>query len=213
MSDQTATPTVTDARPIRLGYHGSTDVAYDIIRLAGWEKPAVPLIEYDINDPFLGIREGELDLMIIKFGIREPDLAYSRVLFEDARAVVVAADHPIASRDSVSIEDLVDYDAFVRPGNFPSYVWDEVVPPRTPSGRPIRRTHRVAAIPEMMRLVAEGVAVHISLLSLSDVAPPGIRVIPIHDLPPAPVTVAWRRGVLPGHVEQFITAAETEATR
>ncbi|MEV0319425.1 LysR substrate-binding domain-containing protein [Streptomyces sp. NPDC050658] len=215
MSEQTVTTTSTraEAPVIRFGYHGSTEVAFDIVRLAGRDKADVRLVEYDINDPFRGVREGELDLMIIKFGIREPDLVYSRVLVEDARAVVVAADHPVAARDSVSVEDLVDYDAFLPPGKFPAYVWDEVVPPRTPSGRPIRRTRRVSAIPEMMSLVAKGEAVHISLLSLADVAPPGIRVVPVHDLPPAPVTVAWRRGELPDHVREFIVAAETEATR
>lgn len=206
--------TTTDVRVIRFGYHGSTQVAHDIVGLAGWDERAVRLTEYDVSDPFRGVREGELDVMIVKFGLREPDLACSRLLGEDARAVVVAADHPVAARQSVSIEDLVDYDTFAVPGNFPAYVWDEVVPPRTPAGRAVRRTHRASHIPDMMRLVAEGRAVHISLLSLADVAPPGIRVVPIHDLPPAPVTVAWRRGVeLPDHVRQFIAAAEAGATR
>ncbi|MFD0550680.1 hypothetical protein ACFQ0X_16920 [Streptomyces rectiviolaceus] len=55
---------------------------------------------------------------------------------------------------------------------------------------------------------------HISLLSLADIAPPGIRVVPLHDLPPAPVTVAWRRGrELPEHIRKFITTAEAEASR
>ncbi|GGN56326.1 hypothetical protein GCM10012285_50850 [Streptomyces kronopolitis] len=207
-------PNATDTRVIRFGYHGSADVASHIIRLAGWDEAAVRLSEYDVADPFRGVRADELDLMMIKFGLTEPDLVTSRVLTEDARAVVVGAGHPLAARESVSIEELADYDTFARPGSFPGYVWDEVVPPRTPAGRPIRRSHLVSAIPEMMRLVSQCEAVHISLLSLADIAPPRIRVVPIHDLPPAPVTVAWRRErELPVHVREFISAAEAGAAR
>lgn len=216
MPEATATPvlTTTDTGVIRFGYHGSAAVAFHIIGLAGWDEAAVRLSEYDVADPFTGVRADELDLMIVKFGLREPDLVTSRVLTEDARAVVVGAGHPLAARASVSVEELADHDTFARPGAFPEYVWDEVVPPRTPAGRPIRRIHLVTAIPEMMGLVARGEAVHISLLSLADIAPPSIRVVPIHDLPPAPVTVAWRRGrELPEHVRTFITTAEAEASR
>ncbi|OIK06022.1 substrate-binding domain-containing protein [Streptomyces monashensis] len=208
------TPTATDVRVIRFGYHGSPEVAHHITRLAGRDRSAVRLSAYDVTDPFRDLRAGELDLMIVKFGLREPDLVTSRVLTEDARAVLVGAAHPLAARASVSVEELADYDTFARPGAFPDYVWDDVVPPRTPAGRPIRRNRRVGSIPEMMALVAEGEAVHISLVSLADVAPPAVRVVPIHDLPSAPVTVAWRRGTeLPFHVRDFITTAEAEASR
>lgn len=212
MPEQTLT--AADSRTVRFGYHGSTEVVNRIIRLAGREEAGVRLSEYDIADPFRGVRAGELDVMIVKFGINEPDLVTSRVLTEDARAVVVGSGHPLAARASVSIEELADYDAFAPPGDFPAYVWDDVVPPRTLAGRPIRRNRRVRTIPEMMRMVAAGDAVHISLISLADIAPPGIKVVPIHDLPPAPVTLAWLRGAeVHDHIREFITAAEAEASR
>lgn len=218
MPDATETapriPTTTDRQVIRFGYHGSAAVASHIIGLAGWDEAAVRLSEYDVADPFNGVRADELDLMIIKFGLREPDLVTSRVLTEDARAVVVGAGNPLAARESVSIEELAEHDTFARPGTFPEYVWDEVVPPHTPAGRPIRRNRLVTTVPEMMGLVARGEAVHISLLSLADIAPPSIRVVPIHDLPPAPVTVAWRGSrELPQHIREFIATAEAEASR
>ncbi|MGA5559725.1 LysR substrate-binding domain-containing protein [Streptomyces platensis] len=208
------TMTAAGSRTVRFGYHGSTEVASRIIRLAGREAAGVQLSEYDIADPFRGVRAGELDVMIVKFAIREPDLVSSRVLTEDARAVVVGSGHPLAARASVSIEDLAGHDAFAPPGGFPAYVWDDVVPPRTPAGRPIRRNRRGRTVPEMMRMVAAGEALHISLISFADIAPPGIKVVPIHDLPPAPVTLAWRRGAeAHDHIREFITTAEAEASR
>ncbi|BCB75185.1 hypothetical protein GCM10022251_34570 [Phytohabitans flavus] len=204
----TAAPT----GPIRLGYHGSPVLTARIARVSGRGEQDVLMSPYDIADPFHTVRAGEVDVIVVKFGLREPDLEVSRTLAFDERAVVVGSGHPLAGRESVSIEELADYDAFDRPGRLPEYVWDQVVPARTPAGRPIRRRHRVTAIPQMMALVAEAGAVHISLQSLADVAPPGIRVLPIHDLPPAPVAFAWRRDPAPPrHVREFIADAEAAA--
>ncbi|MFD6966980.1 LysR substrate-binding domain-containing protein [Streptomyces sp. NPDC059949] len=219
MSDLSTLPTSpantrTEIGVIRLGYHGSAEVARRIVRLAGPGHADVRTSPYDIADPFRGLYEGRHDVVIVKFSLREPDLACSRTLTYDDRAAVVGAGHPLAGRASVSIEELADYDAFRCPGSLPGYVWDEVVPPRTPAGRPIHRRHSVTDIPAMMRLVADGGAVHISLASLADVAPAAVRIVPVEDLPPAPVALAWRRGVvLPPHVHRFISAAEAGASR
>ncbi|BFV55547.1 hypothetical protein KCMC57_up06510 [Kitasatospora sp. CMC57] len=213
MAETTTAPPLT--RTVHLGYHGSAEVAHRITALAGATE-AAELSQYDIADPFRGLRHGELDLAIVKFGLREPDLAVSRVLGWDARAVVVAVEHPLAlaGAASVSVEDIARYDAFHCPGQLPGYVWDEVVPPYTPGGRPIVRRHQVGAIPEMLALVASGAAVHLSVASLADIAPPTVRVLPVHDLPPAPVALAWHRGAdLPLHVRKFIATAEAEASR
>ncbi|CAM5687383.1 LysR substrate-binding domain-containing protein [Streptomyces aurantiogriseus] len=206
MSDQ---PT-----PLRLGFHGSPDVALHIVRIAGWDPAAVSLGQYDIADPFTELRRGEFDVMIVKFGLKEPDLACSRALTYDARGAVVAADSPLAKQDAISVEELADQELFDRPGEMPQYVWDEVVPPHTPAGRPLHRRHRVTDIPAMMRLVAEGNAVHLSLISLADVAPPTVRVVPVTGLPPAPVSLAWCNDrELPQHVRRFVAAAEAGAER
>ncbi|NEY36816.1 LysR family transcriptional regulator [Streptomyces sp. PRKS01-65] len=199
---------------VRLGYHGSPEVARRIVRLAGHDERAVRLRTYDITDPFRALRSGRLDLMIVKFGPREPDLATSRTLAYDARAVVVAARHPLATRPSVSVEDVAGYDVFDCPGSLPGHVWDEVVPRRTPAGRPLRRRHRFTDVPRVMRLVAEGAAVHLSLVSLADTVPATVRVVPVHDLPPAPVSLAWRRSPEPApHIRDFVRAAEEATTR
>lgn len=191
---------------IRFGYHGSTDLASRLIRATpGW---AVSLSEYDVGDPFRGLRAGELDVMITKFRPSEPDLSYGAVLDTDARAAVLGAEHPLAGRTSISVEELAGFDSFRCPGTFPPAVWDEVVPPVTPGGRRINRRYELTSTASMVDLVVRGHAVHISLLSLADIAPPHVRVVPIHDLPPAPVSLAWRRSRTPAHVLSFVAAAE-----
>ena len=194
--------------PLRFGYHGSTEVPSAIVRAAGLRADEVELREYAVADPFRLLRAGELDVMIVKFTVREPDLALSGVLATDPRAAILRADHPLAGRASVSVEDLADYDAFQCPGSMPDYVWDEVVPPRTPLGRPIRRRHPITTTAGMLDLVRTTEAVHISLLSLADIAPPSVRVVPVDDLPPAPVAVAWVAGPGDGRARAFAAAAE-----
>jgi DNA-binding transcriptional LysR family regulator len=192
---------------IRLGYHGSPLVAQ---RLAARSSQDVELVEYDVADPFRQLRARDLDVMIVRFGDLlegEPDLCNGEIVGYDVRAAVVSSAHPLATRISVSIEDVAAYDAFERPGSFPEAIWDLVVPRETPMGQPIRRVHRVNSVQEMLQLVATTRAVHISLVSLMSIAPTGIRVIPIDDLDPAPISLAWRRGDLPPHAEVFLKEA------
>lgn len=201
------------AAPIRFGYHGSLPAAQRIVRGAGHPVGRFSFAEYDITDPFGALRGGDLDLMIVKFGRTEPDLEYSATVATEQRVAVLGAHHPLAGRTSVSVEELADYEAFRRPGTFPESVWDEVVPPRTPAGRPIRRRHELTGAGTMMATVTRTDAVHLSLRSLADIASEAVRVVPVHDLPPAPVRLARRRGHTPDRVREFVHDAEAAARR
>ncbi|GAB1515165.1 LysR substrate-binding domain-containing protein [Actinophytocola sp. KF-1] len=194
--------------PLRFGYHGSTEVPSAIVHAAGLRAGEVELVEYAVDDPFRLLRSGGLDVMVVKFTVREPDLAVSGVLATDARAAIVGAHHPLAGRSSVSVEELAGYDAFQCPRGMPDYVWDEVVPRTTPRGRPIHRRHPITTTGGMLAVVSTTDAVHISLLSLADIAPPSVRVVPVDDLPPAPVAVAWVAGRDDRRVRAFAAAAE-----
>ncbi|MBD0742451.1 LysR substrate-binding domain-containing protein [Streptomyces sp. CBMA152] len=212
MSDP-STSSAPGAPPVRFGIHGSPHLASAVVRAAGRDGSAVQMVGYDVEDPFRGLRAKELDVMIVKYGLREPDLALSRPVAYDPRAAIVGAHHPLATRASVSVEELADYDAFRCPGAFPAYVWDEVVPPRTPAGRTIRRRYDMGTVQGLMELLAGTDAVHISFQSLDTITPPHIKVVPIADLSPAPVALAWLRELEPGaHVRQFITDAENGST-
>jgi DNA-binding transcriptional LysR family regulator len=191
---------------IRLGYHGSPLLAR---RLADRSTQDVDLVEYDVCDPFRALRSRDLDLMLIRFGIDEPDLETGKVLGYDGRAAVVSSAHPLATHITVSVEQVAAYDAFECPDSFPQALWDRVVPRVTLMGQTIRRVHRAGSVQEMLKLVATSNAVHISLISLMGIAPSGIRVIPIDDLEPAPISLAWRRDDLPSHAELFVKEVST----
>ncbi|OAR27267.1 hypothetical protein A8W25_03135 [Streptomyces sp. ERV7] len=215
MTDPTTLPTgsVSGTPPVRLGIHGSPDLAAAIVRAAGRDASEVELVGYDVADPFRGLRAKELDVMIVKYGLQEPDLAVSRPVALDPRAVIVGAHHPLATHASVSVEELAAYEGFRCPGAFPEYVWDEVVPPRTPKGRRIRRAYEMGTVKGLMGTLSGTDAVHLTFQSLEAIAPPLMRVIPISDLPPAPVSLAWLRDPEPAaHTARFVADAENGST-
>jgi DNA-binding transcriptional LysR family regulator len=193
---------------LRLGYHGSLALPDTLVRTAGLAPERVELVEYDVRDPFAQLRSGRVDVMISKFDHREPDLCYSAPVALDPRAVVVGLGHPLAGHTEVSVEDVAAYPGFDRPGGMPEDVWDQVVPRRTPGGRPILRRFPLTTVPELMRLIASGAAVHLTVLSLGDVAPPTVRVLPVPDLPPARVELAWLPGG-PDRIRHFVAAVES----
>ncbi|MEU3754208.1 LysR substrate-binding domain-containing protein [Streptomyces olivoreticuli] len=206
--------TMTSPRSVRFGIHGAPHLATRIITAAGHRPEEVTFVPYDVAEPFRPLRERAVDVMIVKYGLREPDVAVSSPVAFDGRALIVGAGHPLADRDTVSVEEAARYDSFSCPGDFPPYVWDLVVPPYTPSGTPIRRVHPMTTVEGMVEILATTQAVHVSFQSLDAVLPSHIRAVPVHDLPAAPVTLAWLRDVeLSPHAAALVADAERSAQR
>ncbi|WP_369393213.1 LysR substrate-binding domain-containing protein [Streptomyces sp. CG1] len=214
MTDPLLTAAPEAARPVRFGIHGAPHLATGIVTAAGHGPEDVEFVPYDVAEPFRPLRERTADIMIVKYTLREPDIALSRPVAHDGRALIIAADHPLAARNAVSVEEAARYDAFGCPGDFPPYVWDKVVPPRTPAGTPIRRVHPMTTVKGMVEILSKTRAVHLSFQSLEAVLPPYIRAVPVHDLPPAPVTLAWLRDAeLHPKAAALVADAERSAER
>ncbi|MFK0231757.1 LysR substrate-binding domain-containing protein [Streptomyces vinaceus] len=215
LTPATLTPAALAPAPaVRLGVHGSTHLASRLVAAAGHAPESVEYVPYEVTDPFAPLRAGAADIMIVKYDPLEPDLVLSRPVGFDGRAVLAGAHHPLAGRASVSVEEVAEYGGFRCPGAFPAHVWDLVVPPRTPLGRPIRRVHAMTTLTAMAELLRSTYAVHLSFRSLDAVVPPDIKVVPVHDLPPSPVAFARLRGSEPPeHVRRFVADAERAALR
>ena len=115
---------------------------------------------------------------------RQPDLTAGAAFAYYPRALAVAASHRLAAHNTVSVEDLADEEVALLPPSIPPAVYDLIVPPRTPSGRPIRRTQPVQTINEILSLVARGRIVHPTSSAVPIFNRDDIVLIPIDDLPP-----------------------------
>lgn len=103
------------------------------------------------------------------------------------------AEHPLAGRDTVSLEDLADNQVADVGPDAPEYWIASMVPTRTPLGRRIARGPVAHTFHEILSLVAAGLCVHpLGVLAARYNSHPGIMFVPIHDAPDLPLALIWR---------------------
>ena len=142
-------------------------------------------------DPYSALRRGELDVLVNWLAVDEPDLTVGPVLEQRDRVLAVAAGDPLATRPSVSVEDLADREVAQMTPPFPAALYDAIAPPRTPSGRVIRRTEPARSIHELVALIARGQIVWPTASGIPMFFRDDIVLIPIKDMPPLPLGLIW----------------------
>jgi DNA-binding transcriptional LysR family regulator len=158
---------------------------------ASYPDCEVRLQEVETFDAYRALRRGDIDVLCNWLAVDEPDLTAGTAFAYYPRALAVAATHRLATQDTVSIEDLANEDVALLPPTIPSAVYDLIVPPRTPSGHPIRRTQPVQTINEILSLVARGRIVHPTSSTVPIFNRDDIVLIPIQGLPPIPLGLVW----------------------
>ncbi|MFE3517091.1 LysR family transcriptional regulator [Streptomyces sp. NPDC059166] len=144
----------------------------------------IELVDLQLADPVKRLRQGLLDLTLLEMPIDEPDLVSGPVVFVEPRALVVPVAHPLARRESVSLEDLADA-PMIAVTDQPSYFIDLHYPRRTPRGRLIPRGPSAIAWQEVLALVAAGKGVSPTCLRAANYySRPDIAFVPFSDAPP-----------------------------
>jgi len=151
----------------------------------------VRLQEVETFDAYRALRRGDIDVLCNWLAVDEPDLTASAAFAYYQRALAVAATHRLAGQPAVSIEELAGEEVALLPPTTPSAVYDLLVPPRTPSGHPIRRTQPVQTINEILSLVARGRIVHPTSSTVPIFNRDDVVLVPIDDLPPLPLGLVW----------------------
>jgi DNA-binding transcriptional LysR family regulator len=151
----------------------------------------VRLQEVETFDAYRALRRGDIDVLCNWLAVDEPDLTAGAAFAYYPRALAVAATHRLAGQNAVSIEDVANEEVALLPPTIPPAVYDLIVPPRTPSGRPIRRTQPVQTIHEILSLVARGRIVHPTSSTVPIFNRDDVVLIPINDLPPLPLGPVW----------------------
>jgi len=157
-------------------------------------------------DPFDWLRRDEVDVILARLPIDEPDLLVGPIVSTEPRVLAVASNHPLAGRSSVSVEDLVDYST-TDTDLMPRALIDAHSPPRTPSGRTIRRT-KVMSVVETALRVATGELVHPTVPSFfTRFSHFGLVGVPITDLPASNCALISLRANSTPRVQAFALAA------
>jgi DNA-binding transcriptional LysR family regulator len=173
----------------------------------GWQ---VELRSSGWGDATGGLRDQACHAAFIWLPVDDPVID-SEVLAVERRFVALSAAHPLAGRSSVSFAEIKDEPVAALPVSAgPARDFWLGVAAR--DGVPARVAAEVSSADEVFEIVASGAA--IVLLAEGNAAiyaRPGIVCVPVSDLAPARLAIAWRRGERRPAVRDFVRACRDAA--
>ncbi|WP_438487089.1 LysR family transcriptional regulator [Streptomyces sp. S186] len=114
------------------------------------------IVEVPLCDPFGALRSGAVDVAVTLLPVAEPDLVLGPVFSAQQQTVALSVRHPLASRASLTAEELAGLPLISPDGPAPVYWRTAQAPTVTPGGRPIPAGPRVSTLQEGLTLTAAG---------------------------------------------------------
>lgn len=166
------------------------ELTTEVFRNCGDLGCDVVLRHVDWKDQVSVVAGGRADLALVRGpldGFPEAGRLGHERLFAEPRVAGFAAGHPLAGRPSLTLAELADEPIVVTSPNTPFWTVD----PR-PGGRAPVLGPTVGTVAEMLEVVAAGRAMVLTARSQSEYfARPDIRYVPVRDVSPSEVFVAW----------------------
>ncbi|WP_327145862.1 LysR family transcriptional regulator [Nocardia sp. NBC_01327] len=157
------------------------------------------------------LHAGASDAAILWLPTGDPGLL-SEPIRDDPRVVLLAEDHRLADRESVTLADLADdpviiVDAFASP----EALSHRIVDPR-PDGRPAVRGPVVPTLEDCQAQLRRGRGVWFAPRQMAEWALcPGVALVPIVDIAPTPLAVVWPQSTPGDLIDALIAAARASA--
>ncbi|MFG2873839.1 LysR family transcriptional regulator [Streptomyces sp. NPDC048337] len=164
-------------------------------------------------DPFAPLRNGEIDLLLSWLPVEEPDLTVGPVLFVEPRVALMAADHRLASRSSVTLEAFADHGVAGPSGFQPDYFEDAFLPYSAPSGRAIERKCLVTTLDQLYTYAADGEVLHMLGNQVTRFyVRPDVTYVPVRNTPLLRWGLVWRSDNDSPMVRSFVRVARELGT-
>lgn len=152
----------------------------------------IDLREFPANDPSAGLATGVTDVAFLRLPQGTAGIE-TEALFTDPCIVAVAASHPLASRDALTVADIEAEPLTLS--NTTDQVYRDFWSLAAARSAPPPRIHPVSSITEEVALVATGMAASVTSSAAATYTPmPGVRYVPLDDWPGSTVAVAWHLG-------------------
>ena len=203
-----------DARVLRLGTLTSIGRGlYPAIidefakRQPGWR---VELHSYGWGDPTAGLQDRVADAAFVWLPIDAAEIE-AAVLATERRLVAISARHPLAGRQTIEFSEIINEPVAALPASagVQRDFW-LAIDART--GRLPRVAAEVSAADEKLEIVSSGAAITLLAEGNADIySREGIACIPVSDLEPARLAIAWRRGDRRPAIRDFIQACRDAA--
>jgi DNA-binding transcriptional LysR family regulator len=166
----------------------------------------------DFSDPTAGLIAGSADAAFLRLPIAG-EAIQTESLSSEPRVAVLQASHPLAEEASIGIADLLDEHWLQMPIRDP--VWHDFwLATEYRGGVPALLGPEVHTIDEQLAATATGAYVSLTPASVAAYYPrPGISYVPVEDIAPSEIAIAWRRGDNRPALHAFIAAARATAAR
>ena len=208
-----------ETRQLRVGFLGQTaaGLTTPIVRAFRERHPdvTVELKAFDFVRHVSCIREGLADVAFLRPPYADEDLAGMEVevIFEEPRAALLSSEHPLASKDELFCDDVVNQ-RFIEGVSDVSPTWRRfwlMIDER--GGRePDLYESRISSAEELLELVASGCGIAVTPLSLgAGLRRDDLRAIPVVDIAPAPLALGWRAGDTSSALADFLEVARAES--
>ncbi|MGW5102714.1 LysR family transcriptional regulator [Streptomyces sp. NPDC004100] len=166
----------------------------------------VTVREAQLSDSRASLLDGSVDVLIASYPF--DGMTCGPALLTERRLLAVAAGHPLARAESVSLEVLAEHPVVQYPEITSTGFKRDRTPDRTPSGRPVPKGPAGRTFSEMLTLVAMGHGV----LPVGEHARryyprPDLAYVPLHDAPPIRRGPVWRTDNTSARVREFVRAA------
>ncbi len=162
------------------------------------ERTGGQLVFVQSMDRTAGLDAGAAPIAVVRWRLTD-DRFETALVGVEQRYVALALDDPLATRDQLTVVDLagrtvaIDRDT----GSTTSELWAVDAPPA--------RERSVSGVEAWLTLIAAGQAVGVTAAATVDRHPRGDLVyIPLIDVPPTPVWLAWSRDDVPPGLDDLV---------
>lgn len=174
-----------DELPLRLGHSWSAGLHLSIL-MREWQREPRPcaLVVLRHDDRSAGLTSARVDAALTR-GPIDGNRFRSVVIDEEPRVAVVRADHPLARRRRIDLNDLADDRLVVTTvGTTRPELW--------PEGRRPTVATEVTTIDDWLVAIAAGTGFGVSVASTAVLHPfPDVRYVPLDGIGPVTLLLAW----------------------
>lgn len=201
---------------LRLGYliGAALELLPRMLRQFGTRYPGVRIetLEYDFSQPTAGLADGSVRLAVVRPPLELEDIEYAPIS-EDCWVACVSDDHPLATRESVSMRDLLNEPIVAAPSSAGAWRDYWIGTQFRTADAPPNVTAEAATFESEFAAVAQGRGISMTVQTAATYfRRPGITFVPIHDAPPSVVALGWRRGALTPTEANFVDLAMASTT-
>ncbi|WP_392965337.1 LysR family transcriptional regulator [Streptomyces sp. LN245] len=170
----------------------------------------VDVREVQLSNSRASLLDGSVDVLLASFPF--DGMACGPALLRERRVLAVAAGHPLAGEERLSLEVLADHPVVQYPEVTSAAFKRDRTPDRTPSGRPVPKGPAGGSFSEMLTLVAMGRGVlPVGEHSRQYYPRPDVTYVPLHDAQPIERGLVWMEGNTTERLRAFVRAATDAA--